>query len=436
MSAIQLLEAKIITLRWRVASWRASLVEPLSPITALPSNLLQYVFELIVLESPRAWHSAVILSHVSRRWRTVSIGDPKLWCRLDLGSPLSRGMVPLFAVRSGDRRLSLSLRGYGDDPDATSPITPMSPSPRIGWPLGSIALGPSEAMQLSRLRFESADAAVAISVHPAAHELLHIDSLSFILPMQRVPLQDYMFATQRLRLKCASFVPRKKLTMPNLIDLYIESCEEDFMVDILNVIDAPALQHLELSGVGWSYHENRPTTKVRAFPHLTTLTIHLCDPKVWAFVADYLVLPDLRSLKIAAGALWSYDSKAFLQQTLLHLLLKFETLHDLSLSAHHRRLIDVVSVIVKRPHSHVLPVPHLRNLTINLIAADPWEEDDPEAFRTARAIREIIEKRITYGPIHAKRRGLDHLTSKDILRDVLLRNGIYESGYVVAVPYM
>ena len=78
-------------------------------------------------------------------------------------------------------------------------------------------------------------------------------------------------------------------------------------------------------------------------------------------------------------------------------------------------LIDVVSVIVKRVHSHVLPVPHIRNLTINLIAADPWEEDDPEAFRTARAIREVIEKRITYGPIHAKRRGLDHLTIRQCL---------------------
>ncbi|KDQ18361.1 hypothetical protein BOTBODRAFT_510702 [Botryobasidium botryosum FD-172 SS1] len=89
-------------------------------IYRLPNEILSKVFELTMEPWPWGYNAEdnpLTLSRVSRRWRYIALGTPRLWSQISpFGSP---ALVPLFLTRSKSIPLDVVLEEhtarYGDD---------------------------------------------------------------------------------------------------------------------------------------------------------------------------------------------------------------------------------------------------------------------------------------------------------------------------------
>ncbi|KIM89989.1 hypothetical protein PILCRDRAFT_203925 [Piloderma croceum F 1598] len=89
-------------------------VDMLSPISAIPSEVLSTIFEAVCLSSslrPTRLPVEIVLSHVSGHWRSVSLNDPHLWTgiHVDLRASGHLPMTEAYLSRSGALLLDINL---------------------------------------------------------------------------------------------------------------------------------------------------------------------------------------------------------------------------------------------------------------------------------------------------------------------------------------
>ena len=142
-------QAEVNTIRSRFAALEARKY----PINRIPNELLVYVFVLFVqdpdqddAEGDELCHwRPIVLSHVSRQWRTLALSTSRLWSRITLsrGSPLSA--VDHFMTHAGIS--TLDIVGNGVDHDHLSRHrTLISPECLPRWRTVAISTSGSSSM--------------------------------------------------------------------------------------------------------------------------------------------------------------------------------------------------------------------------------------------------------------------------------------------------
>lgn len=285
ISLVSLLEGKVLSLLRKLEAWRAEVTQPLAPISALPVELLRPIFEMAVEEG--GWRSSVRLSHVCSRWRAVSVNHGQLWSELDIHQSSQSRIMSLFAHRSANTRLHLSLR---------------EPHPGAAF-LDIIDVDAAEARQIRALTFETHEAYYAFQIDQNTQATMDLESVEFNFNIGAGPVRatDYLATTRRLRFRNATVTANPISTFARLTDLTIRYTEEDAMIDMLKIIQAPALQSLKICEI-----EPTPvevTTRV-TFPLLTSLSIEDVEPGGWASLRSLLIIPNLHHLAVGDPGWW------------------------------------------------------------------------------------------------------------------------------------
>ncbi|KDQ54293.1 hypothetical protein JAAARDRAFT_404326 [Jaapia argillacea MUCL 33604] len=83
-------------------------MKPKTPVDKLPNEILADIF-VICLEEEEGVAFPITASHVSRYWRTVSLGTPALWSRISV-SLLQRPLLDIYLTRSSSQSLDIVLR--------------------------------------------------------------------------------------------------------------------------------------------------------------------------------------------------------------------------------------------------------------------------------------------------------------------------------------
>ena len=133
------------------------------PINRIPNELLVYIFILFVQDldqdcaegEHQLYHwRPIVLSHVSRQWRTLALSTSCLWSRIVLstGSPVSA--VDHFMAHAGISAIDIIGSGVDDD-HLTRHVALMSPDYLPRWRTITItASGPSSMVVLLRSLYE------------------------------------------------------------------------------------------------------------------------------------------------------------------------------------------------------------------------------------------------------------------------------------------
>lgn len=117
-------ERKLALLRNNLILRRRAFASAISPILALPDELLERILELVVFPPRIPWgrpSRAITVSHVCSRWRSVATSMSRFWTDLDITSLAKSDLISAFAERSGSLRLDLSFPHPNDDFPAFEP---------------------------------------------------------------------------------------------------------------------------------------------------------------------------------------------------------------------------------------------------------------------------------------------------------------------------
>ncbi|KDQ21066.1 hypothetical protein BOTBODRAFT_327605 [Botryobasidium botryosum FD-172 SS1] len=99
--ALQALQAKLSDLRYRR--------NQLCPIHRLPNEIMSLIFEISVISYHNRCRHVFSIASVSRFWRTIALGTPRIWCRTEWPDYKSEKIVETFLSRSKDVPLHITF---------------------------------------------------------------------------------------------------------------------------------------------------------------------------------------------------------------------------------------------------------------------------------------------------------------------------------------
>ncbi|KAF8311815.1 hypothetical protein DL93DRAFT_2156962 [Clavulina sp. PMI_390] len=305
-TTISAIEAKLDSLRDRVAS-------PLSVLSAVPDEILAEIFVHAAesCKSPRAsTMQALTLSHVSGRWKDVSLRTARLWSVVAIeAAPQFPLIVPLFGARSRHFRCKVFFETIPILPGSLHTIEDKDP-----WPPNSMVVEPSFADVISEFHFHDRASFWALVVRDDASSLLSLDCIHMfgdnvaMAPILRS--KPHLFQTPTLSITYSAVLLQGLENFPYMTKLIIHDIPVTH-IPVLSQIRAPLLMHLELSNIlaplviiFWAHPDESLTRNVfMVAMQLESLSIH--GPSSFA-VLDVIgwtqnlstSLPALRSLRL------------------------------------------------------------------------------------------------------------------------------------------
>ncbi|KAF8314477.1 hypothetical protein DL93DRAFT_2167271 [Clavulina sp. PMI_390] len=277
---VRSLERKLRKILSSLKIWRSRAVNLDAPASALPTELLQLVFEYVLVDdsSPLI---RLTLSHVCSVWRAASIGFTKMWTSITIANPSNIPLLAAFSERAGSLPIDLHVTDpniWGDRMDGyiqrfllnrISQITHHTRSPRVE---------PSVAM-----------------INPS-----QLNSLSIRGIGQHFTIPYNISLLRRLKLSHLELTASSTaLVLPYLDFLHIGSTTLRSLSRLLSNIDSPALQHVKLTGIILgSEAEGMAFSPEVNLGGLQKLELFQCQVDVLRTITGHLIAPALSFIYI------------------------------------------------------------------------------------------------------------------------------------------
>lgn len=296
--AVSTIEHQIATLVYKLKAYDDAAVTALAPVSGLPNELLEEIF-LAVVADDRSPRSRMILSHVSSRWRQVSVGLQPLWTVIDLPSVRQSRTFRMFAQRSGELRTELSLVSLGPQ----------------GSLLKSLEVGREDVGRLSKLSLRGKMSEKFMSSLDKYAQLLLLDKveLSYLTTGdRRIKFPSWMTAAKSLHISnCLDvFASGRPQSADRLASLQVSNIHTANVDAILGFLGpAQALRELKLWNIQESHSQN---IEIRGLDRqLTAVMVEHCGPRVCCSLLFNWHMPNLLSFKMISGGIRDdvYDSR-------------------------------------------------------------------------------------------------------------------------------
>jgi hypothetical protein len=229
LGAVEGLFEAVAVIRDKLQIRTASVANALSPVLALPTEILALIFNLFV-DDGDSTIAPIVLSHVCSRWRTVSLSLPSLWTSPKL--PLNHlGMAKEFFCRSSPLPIHLSMRP-------------------LEWRPVEIEFNEKHAHRIQSLHLSSGFSEDSLLSFSRCTPLLQLQEVSLDNDARYEDVHSALKTVRSLRLcgySCAE--SSKHVTMEHLTELTIGNVDVFAVHETLERIRAPALERLVLDDV-------------------------------------------------------------------------------------------------------------------------------------------------------------------------------------------
>ncbi|KAF8314478.1 hypothetical protein DL93DRAFT_2097230 [Clavulina sp. PMI_390] len=274
------LESKAQEILSELRIWRSRAANLDTPVSALPTELLQLIFEYVLVEDSSPW-SRITLSHVCSSWRSASIGFAKMWTCIVIANTRDIPLLAAFNERTGLLPIDLRVTdphiwdGLMDDyiqGFLLSRITEITRHTRNSTVEPSIAM--IDPFQLNSLSLRGTG---QFSTLPHNISLLHR------LELSQLELDD----------------SNAGLVLPHLDFLHVGSTTIRSLSRLLRNIDSPALQYFKLSGIilGSEVEALDFPPKLN-LPDLHRLELFQCQVDALRVILSHLIAPTLSLMHI------------------------------------------------------------------------------------------------------------------------------------------
>lgn len=278
--AVAHLEVKIWALGRQLRSRASTIANAFTPVSALPTEILQDIFRMAVVDddTPRA---RIVLSHVCSRWRSVSLAVPELWTEVQHRLSYRNDMAAEFLARSGSLGLRISL-------DTSIPSSNI-PSSR----LSSVTL-------CGRLTEEAFRAVIPPSPVP---NLEHM-SLRQDYTLGNLPVCWQMTNLRVLQLYGVS-LSYEGVGLPHLEEVEISNMSFSSLYQTVFRLSAQALSRIELSHITTATSPDTDASLARKLllKRAKHLIIKDCDPLVIENIFVHTLMPRLQHLTLSMGSI-------------------------------------------------------------------------------------------------------------------------------------
>ncbi|KAF8305029.1 hypothetical protein DL93DRAFT_405372 [Clavulina sp. PMI_390] len=264
---------RIYQIKNRFLRRRATLASALTPIAALPVELMREIFQLVINTSSS---SLFPIATVCSSWRTIALNHPTLWSVIEVGVGGSLHKVATSYLRSHSSQLHLEVH---DKPD--------------NWSYQLFKSLPNVERQLQTLRWHSSNnVADFLSTEYVTFSALHTLTVGF--PESCKACGTWSGDLSHMDPVLGFLDPE---TFPALRSLEIESLELELPVEIL-----PQLEHLKFNSVEMDIDTYRDA--LRHARSLKSLVIHFTtesrqlldqDPNP---SEDTYILPNLETMEL------------------------------------------------------------------------------------------------------------------------------------------
>ncbi|KDQ60130.1 hypothetical protein JAAARDRAFT_596618 [Jaapia argillacea MUCL 33604] len=115
--------ARVVSLEQEILSLRTSIEQDLAyiaPHRILPPEILGEIFTLAANEEN--WRFPIIISRVSRRWRSIIYEYPRAWTLIPVGSRMTLPRLQFWLERSGTCRLTVYVNGISLEAEKLWPM--------------------------------------------------------------------------------------------------------------------------------------------------------------------------------------------------------------------------------------------------------------------------------------------------------------------------
>lgn len=271
VNAMKALESKLGLIRRDLESRAAFVQNAMAPVSALPTETLRLIFQL-ALESSR---SAITLSHVCSRWRSVSVNFSRLWTRIRIPTHWAATKYNKVLVNLSERAGHMPISFHASISECSphslvASITaapqndtnpPQDENPLLGRNIDNV--------MLAARRFAE------IHIHPA---FAHIRRLT----LEHLTISELY-------------------EMNQLTELSIGSCDVEVVWDILHRVRAPHLERLNFFDL-FVCPETDPehfSLEMRAFvfPNVQHLFIENCEDSACFVLCQAGLYPILKSFE-------------------------------------------------------------------------------------------------------------------------------------------
>lgn len=279
---LSLMKERVHDLDGQLSMWYAMMKSSMSPIDALPNEVLGTVFAFAVDGQPSSSMCALRISHTSLRWRNISLAQPSLWSVFDFEPPSGKEM----------ELLDLWLSRI----NPTSPLTITASSTVVAMSLTlrrmSSKLSHLHIIDLERMWRPS-------SILGRGVLLPNLECLSISLPSRH---QSSSIVIQAPKLPTLSiyrgldfsrlFIYNSSLTSLHLHDTCVTDGE---WADILR--QWPSLMHLHLIAVAIDIQRSDDPLVLHTLTSLQTINMSLCCPNLATYLLRIINAPNLGSLE-------------------------------------------------------------------------------------------------------------------------------------------
>lgn len=241
----------------------------------VPTELLQEIFRAVIVNNDSS-QARIALSHVSSRWRSVSLALPELWTEIHHSISYRTDMFAEFMPRSGSLDLLISVDT--SIPHANIPTT-----------------------RVSSVTFRGYSTEEALTALIPTFPVLNLKHMSLRQDdnLGRLPVCWQMANLRSLRL-CGVALTNGSTRIHCLEEIHISNINFTSLALTISEVGAQALSEIELSNIT---HSNDPHTDAYfalnlSVQHVQCLAIADCHANVFELLFRYSHMPNLRHLSL------------------------------------------------------------------------------------------------------------------------------------------